>query len=499
MMQNRQYLGQRQAMQQRLSPQQIQYIKLLQLPTLAIEIRIKEELELNPLLEDSGDSIDDINRPDSGDSSTDQLDSSGDSEKSDDTSEIDWDSVLHNTDYEGRAHQQNIDEWVDIPKPYHENLLENLERQVSLLDLTEKEVAIAEQIIGSIEEDGYLRRDIRAIVDSVIFNTGHSVQEFEAESVLKKIQRLDPPGIAARTLYECLLIQLEQLPSNEPGRDTALIILRNEWDAFEKKHFDKIQKKLGISSDQMREAYDCIQNLDPKPGGSNADESPHHYVIPDFTVLYQPEDTESEHEKNGDFIITLHRKNMPKLRISRAYKQMWDELNRKHAGNENDRQTKDFIKSKMEAAKTFMDAIQQRSNTLLNVMRTIVALQETFFRHGTTLRPMILKDVADRIGMDISTVSRVVNGKYVQTEFGVYELKYFFNEGIETEDGETASNRDVKNIIAELIQKEPAQRPLSDDAIAAELQKTGYRVARRTVSKYREQLGIPVARLRKTL
>jgi RNA polymerase sigma-54 factor len=499
MMQNRQYLGQRQAMQQRLSPQQIQYIKLLQLPTLAVEMRIKDELEQNPLLEDSGDSFDEVNRLESGDSMSDQTESSSDAEKSDESSEIDWDSVLHNTDYEGRTYHQGSDDWVDIPKPYYENLLENLERQVSLLDLTEKEAAIAEQIVGSIEEDGYLRRDLRAIVDSVIFSTGHSVQEFEADVVLKKIQRLDPPGIAARTLHECLLIQLEQLPSTEPGRESALMILRLEWDAFEKKHFDKIQRKLGISSDEMREAYDCIQNLDPKPGGSSDDDTPHHYVIPDFTVLYQPEETEAEHEKNGDFIISLHRKNMPKLRISRAYKHMWDELNRKHSSSDNDRETKDFIKSKMEAAKTFMDAIQQRSNTLLNVMRTIVALQETFFRHGTTLRPMILKDVADRIGMDISTISRVVNGKYVQTEFGVFELKYFFNEGIETEDGETASNRDVKNIIAELVQKEPSDRPLSDDAIAAELQKTGFRVARRTVSKYREQLGIPVARLRKSL
>jgi RNA polymerase sigma-54 factor len=492
MMHTGQYLGQRQTLQQRLSPQQIQYIKLLQLPTVSIEMRIKEELEQNPLLEEYGD-----DHPERDDERVTEDDRQENTESTDELSEIDWDSILANNDYEGKTYSSaNGEDWVEIPKPYYENLLEDLERQVSLLNMSEKELLLAEQIIGSIDEDGYLRRDLNAIVDSIIFNSGEYVQMFEAEEVLKKIQRLDPPGIAARDLQECLQLQLEQLPSHEPGRNIALKIVRDEWELFEKKHFDKVQKKLNLTDEQLREAYECVQGLDPKPGGNTIGEEVLSYVVPDFTVYYQPMEDDDE---RGDFIIELHRKNLPALRISRAYKSMWDELQRKAARNETDNETRTFIKSKMDAARSFMEAIQQRSNTLMNVMRTIVSLQETFFRFGTTLRPMILKDIADRIGMDISTISRVVNGKYVQTEFGVYELKYFFNEGIDTEDGESASNRDVKNHIADLINKESKAKPLSDDAIADELKKMGYIVARRTVSKYREQMGLPVARLRKTL
>lgn len=487
-----QFLGQRQTMQQRLSPQQIQYIKLLQLPTVSIEMRIKEELEQNPLLEEYGE-----DHPERNDERSTEEDQQDTTESTDELSEIDWDSILANNDYEGKSYSgANGEDWVEIPKPYYENLLEDLERQVSLLNLNEKEQLIAEQIIGSIDEDGYLRRDLNAIVDSIIFNSGAYIQLFEAEDVLKRVQRLDPPGIAARDLRECLLLQLEQLPHNDPGRTNALKILRDEWEAFEKKHFDKVQKKLNLTDEQLREAYECIQSLDPKPGGNTSGDEVLSYIVPDFTVYYQPSEEEKE---RGDFIIELHRKNMPALRISRAYKTMWDELQRKASRNDADNETKSFIKTKMDAARSFMEAIQQRSNTLMNVMRTIVSLQETFFRFGTTLRPMILKDIADRIGMDISTISRVVNGKYVQTEFGVYELKYFFNEGIETEDGESASNRDVKNHIVELISNENKSKPLSDDAIADSLKSMGFIVARRTVSKYREQLGLPVARLRKTL
>lgn len=495
MMYSGQYLGQRQTLQQRLSPQQIQYIKLLQLPTVSIEMRIKEELEQNPLLEEYGEDHPERDQDrQQDDDSSEIIDSASESE------DIDWDSFLANTDYEGKSHTASSGEdWVEIPKPYHENLLEDLERQVSLLNLSAKEQLIAEQIIGSIDEDGYLRRELNAIVDSIIFSSGEYVQMSDAEEVLRKVQKLDPPGIAARDLQECLRIQLEQKPPSEPGRNAALKIVRDEWDAFEKKHFDRVQKKLNLTDEQLREAYECIQGLDPKPGGNTTGDEVLSYVIPDFTVFYQPESDSEEDSGTGDFIIELHRKNMPALRISRAYKTMWESLQKKASRNDADNETRSFIKTKMDAARSFMEAIQQRSNTLMNVMRTIVSLQETFFRYGTTLRPMILKDIADRIGMDISTISRVVNGKYVQTEFGVYELRYFFNEGIETEDGESASNRDVKNHIADLIARENKSKPLSDDAIADELKKMGFIVARRTVSKYREQLGLPVARLRKTL
>lgn len=492
MMHSGQFLGQRQSMQQRLSPQQIQYIKLLQLPTMSMEMRIKEEMEQNPLLEEITDvDVYEERRDEDSDSKKDET------ESTDELSEIDWDSILHDDNYEGKTYTNSSSEdWVDLPDPYLENLLENLEKQVYLLQLDDTEQLIAEQIIGSIDEDGYLRRELSAIVDSIIFSTGHSISPQKAEAVLKKIQRLDPPGIAAQNLQECLLAQLELRHTKETGRDIAIRILTDEWDSFEKKHFDKVKKRLNLTDEQLLQAYDCIQNLDPKPGGkSQADES-HSYIVPDFTVYYEPENMESD---QGDFLITLNRRNQPSLRISGIYKQMWDKLKQKSSRTENDKETRSFIKTKMKAARSFMDAIQQRSQTLINVMKTIVSLQETFFRHGTTLRPMILKDVAERIGMDISTVSRVVNGKYVQTEFGVFELKYFFNEGIETNDGESASNRDVKNFILDLIQKEDNQRPLSDDAITQSLNESGYKLARRTVSKYREQLSIPVARLRKKL
>ena len=492
MMHSGQFLGQRQSMQQRLSPQQIQYIKLLQLPTMSMEMRIKEEMEQNPLLEDVTDV--DVYEEHQDQDTESQKD---ETESTDELSEIDWDPILHDDNYEGKTYtSSSAEDWVDLPDPYLENLLENLEKQVHLLDLDDSEQLIAEQIIGSIDEDGYLRRDLSAIVDSIIFSTGNTISTQKAEAVLKKIQRLDPPGIAARNLQECLLAQLEQLQSKDTGRNIAIRVLTHEWDAFEKKHFDKVKKRLNLTDDQLLQAYDCIQNLDPKPGGKSQADEPHSYIVPDFTVYYEPESMESD---QGDFLITLNRRNQPSLRISGIYKQMWDELKQKSSRSESDKETRSFIKTKMEAARSFMDAIQQRSHTLINVMKTIVSLQETFFRHGTTLRPMILKDVAERIGMDISTVSRVVNGKYVQTEFGVFELKYFFNEGIETEDGESASNRDVKNFISELIQKEDSQKPLSDDVITQSLNEAGYKLARRTVSKYREQLGIPVARLRKKL
>lgn len=478
-----QVLAQRQSLQQRLSPQQIQFIKLLQLPTQALELRIKEELEVNPVLEDadSWDDADPETADDLGDPSESEV-----TDPTDGNQDIDWESFLHNDESEGlrQPRQRNDDEdWRDLPKPYHETWLEQLEKQVGMLDLSDAEEALAEQILGSIDEDGYLRRDLQAITDAVAFHRGMLIRVEEAERVLRQIQRLDPPAIGCRNLRECLMIQVELIPHARPGRDLAYRILDQEWDHFERKHFDKIKRRLDLPDEDIRTAYELILSLNPKPGGAgdDADPRPTEYVVPDFMVAVQAD---------GEFLVQLHTRNLPPLRISPLYKKMWDE----HKG---DTETRQFIRNKLESAKWFIDSIQQRQQTLLTVMTTIVALQETFFRQGDGLRPMILKDVADRVGMDISTISRVVNGKYVQTPFGVYELKYFFNEGLETESGEEVANRELKNLVQEIVTAEDKSKPLSDDAIADILASKGFKVARRTVTKYREQLDIPVARLRK--
>lgn len=492
------HINQKQSLQQRLSPQQIQYIKLLQLPTTAIEVRVKEELEENPVLEEY--SSDDIDMYDGDDDLKDPLQDtlyekpSGITDPVDNNKEIDWDTILHDKDYEGSTYQNSSEDWRESSDPYYESFIERLERQVAMLNLDEKQAAIAEEVIGSLDDDGYLRRDSVAIADSVAFQGGYSVKPDEVDRVIHKIQKMDPPGIAARDLRECLLLQLERKSVKTSGRDHAIVILRDEWELFEKKHFDRVQKKLNITEEELKQAYECILLLDPKPGILSEATTTSEYIVPDFEVFYKPTD---EDEQQGEFVINLNRKNSPSIRISPSYKKMWDELSSKKGTDSRTSDTKAFIRTKIESAKSFMDALSQRKHTLMNVMKTIVALQESFFRSGSTLRPMILKDVADRIDMDISTISRIVNGKYVQTPFGVFELKYFFNESVETQDGNAVANRDVKNLVEELIRAEDKSRPLSDDALAAELQNRGFLVARRTVTKYREQMNIPVARLRK--
>lgn len=495
-----QFLSQRQTMQQRLSPQQIQYIKLLQLPTLAFEQRIKEEMEVNPALEE-GDTFEEKDLQDLEQSPAEQ-DRADEPEKESDADdapeerdeEIDWEELLHNDDYEGGpARRSEDDEWTELPRPYTESLLEDLEHQVGLLNLDERQMLIADQILGSLDNDGYFRREISSVVDFIAFNHGTLVTDEEVEYVLKQIQRLEPTGVAARDLRECLMLQLEALDPGTPGAALAYKILRDEWAAFEKKHFDRLKKRFNVDEEALSEAWECIQSLDPRPGGIEDGSYNFDYITPDFEVTWLP----GENEDEGEFIITLNSRNIPPLRISPTYKMMWDDIRKKKNDTSGQREAQQFIKSKIESARWFMESILQRQNTLLNVMRTIVAMQSDFFKQGSGLRPMILKDIAERVGMDISTISRVVNGKYVQTNFGVYELKYFFNEGLETADGDEVSNREVKNLLQEIISKENKQHPLSDLALVKELKKRGFIIARRTVSKYREQLNIPVARLRK--
>ena len=498
MMKSGQYLGQKQTTQQRLSPQQIQYIKMLQLPSVDLEQRVKEEMEGNPLLEEGkhGEQGEDILDSESEDAEVEE-----DLEPVDEHDEIDWDEFSHEEErnsYKTGNYSPDQQTWRDLPNPYHQTILEELEEQVAMLDLNKTEKLIADQILGSLDSDGYFRRDIDALIDNIAFNSGEMVTKEDVETVRNHIQRLDPPGMASVDLRDCLLVQLEQMPEDTEGLNVAKKMLRNHWDLFERKHFEKLQPRLGIDDQTLSSAYHCLKKLDPKPGaGGETPTNVENYIEPDFEVYYEIDAGNSEEE--GDFVISLNNKNVPPLRISPEYKKMWDNLKSKKTSNKNARKTKKFIKDKMESARWFIESIRQRQHTLLLVMRTIVALQEKFFRTGEGLKPMIMKDVAKRIDMDISTISRVVNGKYVQTNFGVYELKYFFSEGISTDDGDDVSAREVKNRLQEIVDNEDKKRPLSDKALAAELKKHGYNVARRTISKYREQLNIPVARLRKQI
>lgn len=554
-----QSLRQSQSMQQRLSPQQIQYIKLLQLPTLMLEQRVKQEIETNPVLElddetmttdEAADTegLSDTEETAESSEATDTTESTtGDEEEADEdvpgvdeNDEIDWESYFHDEQDEYTAtYNKEQEDWRDLPKPYRSSFMEQLERQVELLDLDERQQKVADQIIGSIDSDGYLRRDLDSIIDAVALDDDILVTKSEAENVLHQIQRLDPPGIAARNLQECLLVQLELMNSRHQSRKIAMEILEKAWPQFEKKHYEKIRKKLNLTEAQLREANQVIMLLDPKPGESDEYLNPDQFIVPDFEVYYD-DALEGTDNETGEFVIRLNNRNMPNIRISRHYKELWDSMSGKgntnranddarqtgegnkaegrgktgesgdnesadnekkpggDAGDKETRETRQFIRDKMESARWFIESIQQRRNTLMAVMRTIVALQDEFFRTGKGIRPMILKDVAERIGMDISTISRVVNGKYVQTPFGVYELKYFFTEGLESDTGESISNREIKNILLDLVSNEDKSKPLSDQALAEALEKKGYPVARRTISKYREQLNIPVARLRRS-
>lgn len=496
-------LQQKQSLQQKLSPQQIQYIKLLQLPTLALEQRIKSEMEINPLLEegaeeeepelqDSEDVRDELNEAEE------IRDADVREEEGDKEEEFDWEELLNNQDdlygYKARVDNSEEDD-REMPMPSRESMVEHLRDQLAFLDLDEEEEIMAEQIIGSIDEDGYLRRPLESIIDDIMFNHGILLTDDDVERVLKRVQTLDPVGIGARDLKECLLVQLYSVPDDTNGRDVAIGMLEECYKSFTMKHFGSIMKKLNCDEEELKEAYDLIQHrLNPKPGEGDFT-AQQNYITPDFTVRYE----------DGDFFITLNGRNAPQLRISRQYRNMLQKIaaekkKKRVLANGVDDETKKFLKNKFESARWFINSINQRRHTMTKVMHAIVELQDEFFKYGEGfLKPMILKDIAEIIDMDISTVSRVVNGKYVQTEFGVYELKYYFSEGLTTDSGEEVSNKEVKAIIETIIDKEDKTKPLSDQKIADMLEERGFQIARRTVTKYREQLSIPVARLRKQI
>jgi RNA polymerase sigma-54 factor len=482
---------------QKLSPQQIQLMKLLQVPTANLEERIKEELEENPALELSEDEHnDDLSE------TKEELETSDDDYEMD-GSEDEYDSldisdyVMDGDDEVGdyKLRDDNYPESDDnkvIPYRVETTFHDVLADQLGMLKLDDRTRKIAEQIVGSIDDDGYLRRETTSIQDDLAFRQNIEVSEEEIESIIAKIQQFDPPGVGARNLQECLLLQLQRKLKEGKNVKMAIDVLSNYFDEFTKKHYDKIQRGLGLNDDELKEVINQIIKLSPKPGGNvgevNKGES---YVIPDFFV----------HNNGGKLEITLNSKNAPDLRISEGYRDMLKDYDR---GSKKDKRQKEavlFIKQKIDAAKWFIDAIKQRQHTLLSTMETILDYQREFFLTGdeTTLRPMILKDIAERTGLDISTVSRVANSKFVQTEFGTYRLKFFFSESLSTDSGEEVSTREVKKILSNMVEAENKKKPLSDERLTELLQEKGYNIARRTVAKYREQLNIPVARLRKEL
>jgi len=483
---------------QKLSPQQIQLMKLLQVPTANLEERIKEELEENPALE-----LDDQNHDENGEEMVDEFNDNAEAEFEEqsgsedeydniDVSEYVQDGDDEVADYKTRDDNYPEDDNKQVPFKTEASFYETLLNQLGLLKLDEKQQRIAEQIVGSIDEDGYLRRETSAIVDDLAFRQNINATEEEVEDMVQRIQRFDPPGVAARDLQECLLLQLQR--QKEEGKDveTAMQAIRKYFDEFTKKHYEKIQRGLAINEDELKEVMQQIIRLNPKPGGNvggiNKAES---YVVPDFFIF----------NNGGKLELTLNSRNAPELRISEGYRDMMKEYER---GAKKDKRQKEavlFIKQKIDAAKWFIDAIKQRQHTLLSTMTAIMNHQHDFFITGdeTSLRPMILKDIAEKTGLDISTVSRVANSKFVQTEFGTYRLKFFFSESLSTESGEEVSTREVKKILSDLIEGESKKRPLSDERLTELLQEKGYNIARRTVAKYREQLNIPVARLRKEL
>ena len=476
-----------QSLQQKLSPQQIQFIKLLQIPTIELDARIEEELEINPALEEGAEEERDQKEDDS-------FDDEFDDDYKDRNEDLDIDTYLQGEDYAGYKMQGDgnySEEERDMPLATSSSLTDSLLQQFGYLQLTEEQRVIGLQLIGSIETDGYIRRSMQAIVNDLAFSQNVFTNAEEIEVVLHKIQSFDPPGIAARSLQECLLLQLQRKDQSDPYNALAIRIIEDFFDEFSKKHYDKIQRRLNISDDSLKKVIDIIIKLNPKPGSVEGESGTAQYLIPDFILV----------NANGKLELSLNAKNAPELRISRSFADMLDTYDRSSKQNKSLKETVSFVKQKLDAAKWFIDAIKQRQQTLLRTMNAIVRFQYDFFLTGdeSKLRPMILKDIATMIDMDVSTVSRVANSKAVQTEFGIYPLKYFFSEGIATDSGEDVSSREVKNILREMIDNEPKLNPLSDDKLEKILNDRGYNIARRTVAKYREQLNIPVARLRKQL
>ena len=497
---NNQRLTQTQRQELKLSPQQIQLMKLLQLPLIELEQRIKEEMEINPALEDTREhddyednepTVDDTDNGENDDYNDDEVDFNKDDEF--DINDYLPEEDLDDYSYKLQAHNYSDDDPYEAPIVNEETFQDYLNQQLAYHDLTDEQLEIGEYIIGNLDDNGYLSRPIPNIVDDMLFTMNVETTEEEVEKVLAIVQQLDPPGIAARDLQECLLIQLKRLQEENPYNDYSLsiTIIKDFFEEFTKKHYDKIAKKLEVSNRELKPALDEILKLNPKPADASSSGTKNiHYITPDFFVFV----------RDGKIELSLDGRNMPELHISKQYLKMLEDFS-KSKDTRNMQEAAQFVKQKIDAAKWFIDAINQRQNTLYVTMKAIVDLQEEYFLTGdeTKLKPMILKDVADKVGLDISTISRVANSKYVQTPYGTQLLKFFFSEGITNEEGEEVSTREIKKILKDCVENEDKSKPMTDEQLMLILKDKGYPIARRTVAKYREQLGIPVGRMRKKI
>lgn len=479
----------RQKLEQYLQPQQILRSELIQLPMLDLELRVRAELQDNPFLDEFAEEDAIVEKElaeveteaatavydNDGTPDTNTPEKTAEKEKSE---EVDWDNFLDDDEQVVyKANRRLPEELLDTPRPFVPTLSEYLEDQLRLQQLTDEEFRIGQYIIGSINKDGYLSYPIEEVAREL------NVEIAKAQRILGAVQQLDPPGIAARNLQECLLIQLRQYEKPEKAK-LPIRVLTDAYDAFVNKRYEVIARKLNITLEEVKGVFEEVRKLDPKPGEGYFDEK-QNYIIPDLIVTRVGDD--------GEFVVFLNEGNIPNFHINTAYKDMF------LAGN-TDKKVKEFVTRKLESARWFINAIHQRRTTILRTMRAIVERQKDFFKRGKDyLKPMILQDIAEDIGMDISTISRVTSGKYVQTEWGVFELKYFFSERMETTEGEEISTKVIKSHLQEIIESEDKSDPYSDQAIAEILKEAGYPIARRTVQKYREQLGIPVKRLRREI
>ncbi len=463
------------SLQQKLSPQQIQMIKLLELPTMQLEQRIKQEIEDNVVLDEI--------QPQS---------------EEEEPRDISVDEYLREDDtpsYKSRINNYSKD---DKERPVYisngRSLQEFLSEQLGYKNLSEREMAIAQYLVGSIDEDGYLRRDLESIADDMAFTTAIEVSPAELERILKVIHELEPTGIGARNLQECLLLQLDQISHPTSSQRIARKIVTSHFEEFIKKHYEKLMARLQLGEDKFREAIDEIKHLSPKPGNlyneGGSETAP--YITPDFIL----------DNNDGVFDLSMNSYNIPEVKVNRRYMEMLrDMVGSDGKVKDSDKEALQFVKSKIDSAKWFISAIKQRHDTLMRTMQAILSYQAEYFQDGdkSKLRPMILKDIAEATELDVSTISRVVNSKYVQTQFGIILLKSLFSEAMQTDSGEEVSSYEIKNILQECIDEENKRKPLTDETLMEILNSKGYRIARRTVAKYREMLDIPVARLRKQI
>lgn len=496
-----QRLTQTQKMLQKLSPQQILIMKLLQIPTMELGTRIKEEIMTNPALEegDNHDYEDDINGESVGDN--DEVDTFEDEQGDDDRYDPldDFDDYLKDDDEDDAAYKYAVnnsspdDKHYEAPITNEASFQDSLMEQLGFRRLDDKKRKIGAYIIGNLDDSGYLSRPISGISDDLLFTQNIDATEDEIREVLTIIQDFDPAGVGASDLQECLLIQLRRIDNENPSKEceNAIVIIEKYFEEFTKKHYDKILSRSDMSEQDLKKALDIILSLNPKPGGSTGTMThSNDYIIPDFTVI----------NNGGDLELQLNSRNTPELHVSRDFLNMLKEYSQGKDTKET-REAVSFIKNKIDSANWFIDAIKQRQDTLCVTMKAIMEYQREFFLTGDEgkLKPMILKDIADVVGLDVSTISRVVNSKYVLTAYGTFQLKFFFSEGLISDEGEEVSTREIKKIVRESVENEDKASPLTDDELTAILKEKGYTIARRTIAKYREQLGIPVARLRKVL